>query len=100
MDYEIGPNESVSMAVVYAVSAVVGREPQLLRPLAEVLDPDALNALFGSRDDGGARPGGRLTFVYSNCRVTIDNGEYLSLDPIGPLPREERDPDFGDSISQ
>lgn len=84
MEYEIGTDESVSTAVVRAVSAVEGRAPRLLRPLAEVLDPDALDTLFGSRGDGISRAGGRLTFVYSKCRVTVDNGEYLTIHPIGP----------------
>jgi len=80
MEYDIGADEPVSTAVVRAVSAAEGRDPQSLPPLANVLDTDALNALFGSRGDGAARTGGRLSFVYSNCRLTIDNGEYLTLE--------------------
>lgn len=82
MEYEIGSNESVSMAVVRAVSAVEGREPDLLPPLADVLDPDALDRLFAPRSVGTARTGGRISFVYSTCSVTIDNGEYLTLQPL------------------
>lgn len=79
MEYEIGTAEPVSTAVVRAVSAVEGREPRFLRPLSDVLDPDALDALFAPRGNGIPRSGGRISFVYSNCRVTIDNGEYLTL---------------------
>ena len=79
MEYDIGVNESVSTAVVRAVSAVEGRGPQSLPPLANTLDTDALDALFDPRGDGAARTGGRLSLVYSNCRLTIDNGEYLTL---------------------
>lgn len=96
MEYEVEPGESVSRAVVRAVSAVEGRNPESLRPLGEVLDPDALDALFGSRADGTSRPGGRLSFVYSTCRVTVDNGEYLTLQPIEPLLHDERQPDGSD----
>ena len=96
MEYEIGADESVSTAVVRAVSAVEGRDPRSLRPLTDVLDPDALNDLFGSRSDGTSRPGGRLTFVYSECRVTVDNGEYLTLYPIDLGIRAERGPDVLD----
>jgi hypothetical protein len=88
MEYEIGPDESVSTAVVRAVSAVNGRDPLSLRPLTEVLDPDALDMLFGSRHDGAPRLAGRLMFVYSNCCVTVDNGEYLTLQPIYPRIHE------------
>jgi len=79
MEYDIGNDEPVSMAVVRAVSAAEGREPLSLPPLANVLDIDALNALFESRCDGTARTGGQVSFVYSNCRLTIDNGEYLTV---------------------
>ncbi|MWV64301.1 hypothetical protein GRS48_05605 [Halorubrum sp. JWXQ-INN 858] len=84
MEYEIGPSESVSTAVVCAVSAVVGREPLAMPPLAHVLHPDALDTLFGARPNGAARTGGRLTFVYCNCRITVDNGEYLTIQPLEP----------------
>lgn len=80
MEYEIGADESVSTAVVRAVSAVEGRDPRSLRPLTDVLDPDALDTLFEARSNGRPRIGGHLSFVYSNCVVTIENGEYLSLD--------------------
>lgn len=89
MEYEIGPDESVSVAVVRAVSAVEDRDPMSLRPLTEVLDPDALDSLFGPRGNGDPRPGGSLSFVYSECRVTVDNGEYLTLESVTPRIRVE-----------
>lgn len=91
MEYEIGPNESASTAVVRAVSAVEGRKPESLPPLAYVLDPDALDALFESRSNGQPRTGGRLSFVYSGCRVSIDNGEYLSIEPVRRVHRASTD---------
>lgn len=97
MECEIGPDESVHTAVVRAVSAVEGRDPLSLRPLTDVLDPDALDRLFDPQPDGSARRGGSLTFVYSNCRVTVENGEYLTLHPIDPRIRDERGPDVVDS---
>ena len=87
VEYEIGVNESVSTAVVRAVSAVEGRKPCSLRPLAYVLDTDALDALFESQSNGQPRTGGCLSFVYSGCRVSIDNGEYLSIEPLGTVRR-------------
>jgi len=79
VEYEIGTDETVSTAVVRAVGAVEGRNPQSLRPLTNVLDTEALDALFACRGDGAARIGGRLSFVYSACRLTVDNGEYLTV---------------------
>lgn len=95
MEYEIGIDEPVSAAVVRAVSAVEGREPDTLQPLGAILDPDALDALFAPQFDGTARTGGRVSFVYSTCRVTVDNGEYLTVDRLDTHPRETsgREPD-------
>jgi hypothetical protein len=79
MEYEIGPDELVSMAVVRAVSAVEGREPFELQALSDVIDTDAVDSLFADRVNGTPRPGGSLSFVYSDCQVTVENGEYLTL---------------------
>lgn len=82
MDTDIGPGESVSLAVIRAVSAVEGHEPCSLPPLSEVLDPDALDALYDSPSNDTPRTGGCLSFVYCMCRVTVDNGEYLTIQPL------------------
>ncbi len=87
MEYGIGADEPVSGAVVRAVSAVEGREPLSLPPLGNVLDTDALDALFADRSNGTPRTGGRISFVYSNCRLTVDNGEYHADTPRVPAPR-------------
>lgn len=91
MEYEIERSESVSVAVVRAVSAVDGRKPGSLPPLGRVLDPDALDALFAPQADGEPRTGGRLSFVYSRCRVTLDNGEFLTIQPLDGHPRSVTD---------
>jgi hypothetical protein len=82
METEIGGDEPVTSAVVRPVSAVVGKEPRSLQPLERVVDTDALDALFEKRLNGEPRPGGRLSFVYAECRVTVDNGEYLTVSPL------------------
>lgn len=92
MDYEIGVNESVSTAIVRAVSAVEGRRPCAVPPLTHVLDPNALDALFDSQPNGDPRIGGRLEFVYSNCHITIDNGEYLTVRLLEIHPNTTADP--------
>lgn len=90
MEYEIEADESVFMAVVRAVSAVEGRDPCSIRPLTDVLDPSALNALFDSRHDGTPRTGGRVSFVFSNCWVSIENGEYLTIHRLDSPPQHLR----------
>ena len=83
MEYEIGAGELLSTAVVRSVSAMEGREPLDLPPLANVLDPDALDVLFATNGIGEPKSGGRLSFVYSESYVTIENGEYLSIQLTG-----------------
>ena len=97
VEYEIGPKESVSTAVVRAVSAVEGREPCSLRPLADVVDPAALDSLFDPRDDGTPRTGGRLSFVYDDRCITIDNGEYLTFQLLEDRSCDDRDQESSDS---
>jgi hypothetical protein len=53
----------------------------------DVLDPDALDALFDSRADGAPRTGGHLSFIFSGCSVTVDNGEYLTVEPLEKRPQ-------------
>ncbi|MUV88800.1 hypothetical protein GJ629_01940 [Halapricum sp. CBA1109] len=84
MEYECGPNEKISLAVVRAVSTVVDRDAPDLRPLAEILDTDALDALFSPRTDGTFRIGGEVSFVYSGCRVSVQNGEYVTVHRLDP----------------
>jgi hypothetical protein len=82
METDIGATESVSTAVIRAVSAVTGRKPDSLPQLTEVVDPTALDALFDSRCNDVPRPGGRVSFIYTGCRITVDNGEFLTIDPL------------------
>ncbi|MDS0295277.1 HalOD1 output domain-containing protein [Halogeometricum luteum] len=93
MEYEIEGGESISMAVVRTVSAVEGRKPCSLRTLTDVLDPDALDVLCAPQYGGAARTGGRVSFVYSGCRVTVDNGEYLTVQPLEDRLYDESDPE-------
>lgn len=82
MEYEVDPEELLSTAVIRSVSAVEGREPLDLPPLTNVIDADALDVLFATDATGKPKSGGRLSFIYSESRVTIDNGEYLSIQPL------------------
>lgn len=95
MDYDIASDEPVSVAVVRAVSALGGHDPYSMGPLTEVVDPDALDALFAVRNDGNSRIGGRVSFVYENCRVIVDSGEYIAVRPLEIRPRTAGDGDPG-----
>lgn len=93
MESEIGADESVSTAVVRAVSAVEGRDSSSIPALSNVLDLNALDALFAPQSDGEPRTGGRLSIIHSNCRVTVDNGEYLTVQLLNPRQRTAQPPE-------
>jgi hypothetical protein len=88
-EYEIGPDESVTTAVVRMASAVDGRSPQFMPPLRNVVDPRALDAIFEAKPEGTARTGGRLSFVYGSCQVLLQSGEYLTLQPLDLVQRSD-----------
>lgn len=90
VDYQIDPDESVSTAVVRAVSALEGVDPRSLRPLAEVLDPESLDSLFAPTHDDTPRRGGRVSFVYAGYEIAVENAEFLTLDPIDYVPNGVR----------
>lgn len=60
----------LSERVVGAMSDALGADPVEIDPLGEVVDADALDALFGPRFDGTNRSGGSITLKYCGRRVT------------------------------
>jgi len=62
-----------STAIVEAVAETTGVDPLDCPPLWEVVDPEALDALFleGTR--------GTVTFEYAGCRVAVEDGETVSV---------------------
>ncbi|MFD1513594.1 HalOD1 output domain-containing protein [Halomarina rubra] len=74
------PDESLSYAVVSAVAAEKGVSPDALEPvLYDVVEPDALDALFAPRRDGAARTTGTATFELAEYEVTVDADGSVSL---------------------
>jgi hypothetical protein len=90
-DYDIGPDETLSTDLVRAFSTVEGRDVCSLPPFAEALDPAALDTSSESRLTGRTRIGGKVTFVYADCVVDVDNGEYLSVELLGSIGADGRD---------
>ena len=64
---------SVCETIVNAVSAYLAVDPLELQPIGEVIDPDAVNELFGPTNHlpGTDRSTGYLTFHYSGCEITL-----------------------------
>lgn len=69
--YEVTSSRQVSTQIIEAVADCEGVDPlDLQPPLYEVVDPEALEALFGSTVAGTERRG-RIEFTYAGYRITV-----------------------------
>lgn len=66
---------SLSFAVVEAVATCEDVSEGNLPPLADVINPEALDELFEPRADGSPRRGGMVRFEYCGHTVVVDDGE-------------------------
>ena len=73
--YTMGNSESPSMAVVRAISAIDGIEPDALEPLFESIDPEAVDKVVASVSTA------TLEFQYGDYRVEIqkDGGSTVRM---------------------
>jgi len=72
--------ESASTRVLRAVAEATGRDPATLPPLYEVVDPDALDALFDSSGNGGPGDDREFRFSYAGREVSVRSDEVV----LGP----------------
>lgn len=71
-------SRSPSQAVVESVAAREGVDPtELSGRLYDAVDPDALDALFGTRE--GTRFDGRVVFDYHGYEVTVLGPDEVEL---------------------
>jgi len=69
--HDWGRDGTPSWSVVETVAAATGTDPRSMRPLYEVVDPDALDRVF-ERTAGEQSPlRGRVTFRFEGCEVTV-----------------------------
>lgn len=68
----------LTATVLSVVSQATGDDPTEMEPLNDCVDPDALNKLFGPRQDGTVRHGGSVTFDVHGRTVTVySDGEVV-----------------------
>lgn len=81
---QTAPSEvsEISRGVVKEVAATLGTSPvELTPPLYEVIDPDALERLFQSRDGRPRFSSGEVEFTYAGCRVTVYSSGEVTASP-------------------
>lgn len=74
--YTLDEDETPSRAVYSTVAAVENRSPLDLTPLAEVIDPDALDALLSDNAETE-----QISFQYCGYDVTVTPTEVQVKEP-------------------
>ncbi|MFB6164770.1 MAG: HalOD1 output domain-containing protein [Haloarculaceae archaeon] len=69
---------ALSYAIVTQVAEAKGIEPEELRPLHDVVDPDALESLFDDAN-GSALRDGFVSFAYEGFVVTVDDEQSIDV---------------------
>ena len=73
-------DEPITDAIVTAVADAEGVDPLELPPLWDVIDTEALEALFApTRDGGRSRRSGRVEFSYYGYEITVEYGESSTV---------------------
>lgn len=70
----------LAIAVLEAVAEREDTDITELPPLAESINPEALNTLFSPRLDGTPRGGGHVQFSYAGYTVTVQSTGSVELD--------------------
>ena len=71
-------DDSLCFTVVRAAAAVSGKEPMKLQPLADVVDPDALEKFFVPGPAATPVTEGSVSFVLDGLDVTVySSGEIV-----------------------
>jgi len=77
-DIDWDRREPISFAVQKALGEIEDCSPVDLRPLADCVDPDALEAFFSGPSSEIA--GRSLSFEYEDYTVYVDGAGYVSID--------------------
>lgn len=73
--------DRISYRVVTEVATASGADPADLRPLHDVIDPDALEALFDDTD-GAKLTDGHVSFNYEGHLVRVEGDGVVSVSQI------------------
>ena len=77
--------QPISVTVVQTVAAVTGTEPEDVEPLYDVIDPNALDALFRPVSEGSSRRTASVSFTLHGLDVTV----HASGEIVVAVPRND-----------
>ncbi len=70
-----------TIKILEAVADTTNTDPIELPPLADAIDPDALNTIFNSPQDNHPR---RLEFIYNDCQVQVTHADTTLTVQVTP----------------
>lgn len=79
--YDPSSVRDLSTVLVQALADVKGVDPIEIPRLNDVVDPDAMNAIFRAKPDGTPREGGRLAFTLSGAEVVVHGDGRIQITP-------------------
>lgn len=83
VEVDLDGGASLSTTLVMAAADARGIEPSKLQPpLYDIVDPDALDALFRSIRGNATSSPVRLTFAEWGCRMTVDSDGLVEVEPL------------------
>ncbi len=83
VEVDLDSAASLSTTLVMAAADARGVEPSDLQPqLYDIVDPDALDALFESIRANAHSSPVRLTFSEWGCRMTVDSEGLIEVEPL------------------
>jgi hypothetical protein len=85
---ESNNSESLSTAIVDTLAEAKGVDPLELDPLYDVVDPDALDALFSPSDESDDSRFGRVTFRTSGYEVEATSTGRVHVTRLEALEAE------------
>lgn len=77
--------QSILERVLQTVAAYENVPTTELPPLFDVVDPDALVAIFASPPGGPRRAEGKVTFTYADYQVTVSADGSVAAEPLDGL---------------
>ncbi|WP_336135445.1 HalOD1 output domain-containing protein [Natronomonas amylolytica] len=75
-------SEPLSYTVMHMILALTGGDSMTSTPLAESIDPDAIDQLL-EHDRPMSHPHDRLTFSHEGCTVTVQRDGHVFAAPPG-----------------
>ncbi|WP_124178424.1 HalOD1 output domain-containing protein [Natrarchaeobius halalkaliphilus] len=80
IEYDRGKDSSLPVVIARGVAAITGKQVEEIPSLYSVVDPDALDSLFGPSSEENDRTLGKVSFEYYNFEITVYASDVVCID--------------------